>query len=66
MSRNKGCMFSRIINEGDPQDQEAIHNLLNSTKSNTDIARDFTEAGHPMSEHAVRRHRKSDCSCGWL
>lgn len=66
MSRTKGCMFSRIINEGDQQDQEAVQSLLNSDKTNTDIARDFTEAGYAMSEHAVRRHRKADCSCGWL
>jgi ferritin-like metal-binding protein YciE len=66
MSRIKGCIFSRVLNQGDHADREAIMGLLNSGKTNIDIARTMTDVGVPMSEHAVRRHRKNDCSCGWL
>ena len=66
MSRVKGCVFSRIMSKGDMADKEAVLTLLNSTKTNIDIARDMTSAGVPMTEHTVRRHKKNDCSCGWL
>jgi hypothetical protein len=66
MSRAKGCIISRVMNEGDQADREALQTLLNSDATNIGVARTLTDAGVPLSEHAIRRHRKSDCSCGWL
>lgn len=66
MSRTKGCIISRIMNQGDQADQEALQTLLNSDTTHINVARTLTDAGAPMSEHVVRRHRKADCSCGWL
>lgn len=64
--RAPGCVITRIMNRGDNADKEALTNLLNSGRTNIDIARTLTDVGHPMSEHAVRRHKKNDCSCGRL
>lgn len=68
MSRKAtGCMFSRILNEGDAEDRSVIMSLLQDQNvTNIDLARRMTRAGRPMSEHTVRSHRKADCSCGWL
>ncbi|MFJ4287985.1 hypothetical protein ACIPY0_20270 [Paenarthrobacter nicotinovorans] len=66
MSRNKGCIISRVMNQGDQADREALQALLNSDTPHINVARTLTDAGVPMSEHTIRRHRKADCSCGWL
>jgi hypothetical protein len=66
MSRAKGCVISRVMNQGDHADREALQTLLNSDTPHISVARTLTDAGVPLSEHAIRRHRKADCSCGWL
>ena len=65
MSRATGCVFTRIMDQGDTFDQIAVKDLIASNHTHVDVARSMTGAGYPMSEHAVRRHRKSDCSCNW-
>jgi hypothetical protein len=66
MSRTKGCVISRVMGQGDNADREALQTLLNSEQTHIGVARTLTDAGVPISEHAIRRHRKADCSCGWL
>ena len=56
------CIFNRIKAEFDREDQAALDTLL-QTRGHLAIAREMTAAGYPMSEHTVRRHKKSDCSC---
>ena len=63
MSRATGCVFTRIISQGDAEDKAAVMALVTSTKTHVDVAREMTGAGIFMSEHAVRRHRKADCTC---
>lgn len=63
MSRITGCVFTRIISQGDAEDRAAVIALVTSTKTHIDVAREMTGAGVYMSEHTVRRHRRSDCSC---
>jgi len=54
------------MNQGDHADREALQTLLNSNTPHINVARTLTDAGVPLSEHTIRRHRKADCSCGWL
>lgn len=63
MSRATGCVFNRIISQGDNEDRAAVIALVTSTKTHIDVAREMSSAGIYMSEHTVRRHRRSDCSC---
>jgi len=63
MSRATGCVFNRIISQGDAEDRAAVTALVTSTKTHVDVAREMTGAGIFMSEHTVRRHRRSDCTC---
>ena len=63
MSKATGCVFSRIISEGDAEDRAAVLALLRSDQTHIAVARAMTDAGVFMSEHTVRRHRRSDCSC---
>jgi hypothetical protein len=63
MSRATGCVFSRIISQGDAEDRAAVMALVSSDKTHVAVARAMTEAGVFMSEHVVRRHRRSDCTC---
>ena len=63
MSRATGCVFSRVISQGDAEDRAAVMALVTSTKTHVDVAREMTGAGVFMSEHTVRRHRKADCTC---
>jgi hypothetical protein len=62
MSRAKGCVFHRIRQQFDAEDNQALNTLLN-TKGHVEIAREMTGAGYYMSEHAVRRHKRGDCTC---
>ena len=63
MSRATGCVFHRIISQGDAEDKAAVTALVNSDKTHIAVAREMTGAGIYMTEHVVRRHRKHDCSC---
>ena len=63
MSRATGCVFHRIISQGDAEDRAAVTALVNSDKTHIAVAREMTGAGIYMTEHVVRRHRKADCSC---
>jgi len=63
MSRATGCVFNRVISQGDAEDRAAVMALVTSTKTHVDVAREMTGAGVFMSEHTVRRHRKADCTC---
>lgn len=63
MSRATGCVFHRIIANGDAEDRAAVTALINSPATHTAVAREMTGAGIYMTEHVVRRHRKNDCSC---
>ena len=63
MSRAKGCVFQRVIERGDAEDQAAVIALVMSDKTHSQVAREMTGAGVFMSEHVVRRHRKHDCTC---
>lgn len=63
MSRAKGCVFQRVIEQGDAEDKAAVIALVTSDKTHTQVAREMTGAGVFMSEHVVRRHRKHDCTC---
>lgn len=56
------CIFRRIQDEFDHEDQAALSALL-ASKGHLAIAREMTAAGYPMSEHTVRRHKKADCMC---
>jgi hypothetical protein len=56
----------RIYEQFDNQDRAALMDLFLSDRTHIDLAREMTDAGHPMSEHTVRAHRKSDCSCNWV
>jgi len=56
------CIFKRIQERFDADDTAALNTLL-TTKGHLAIAREMTSAGFPMSEHTVRRHKKSDCTC---
>lgn len=56
------CIFHRIQQQFDGEDRAALNTLLES-KGHLAVAREMTAAGFPMSEHTVRRHKKSDCSC---
>jgi hypothetical protein len=66
MSRATGCVFNRIISQGDAEDRAAVTALVTSSRTHVDVAREMTGAGIFMSEHAVRRHRKSDCTCSMV
>jgi hypothetical protein len=66
MSRATGCVFQRVISQGDAEDRAAVTALVTSTKTHVDVAREMTGAGIFMSEHAVRRHRKADCTCAMV
>jgi hypothetical protein len=66
MSRATGCVFNRIISEGDAEDRAAVTALITSPKTHIAVAREMTSAGIYMSEHTVRRHRKADCSCAMV
>lgn len=61
MSKQR-CIFSRIQDGFDREDREALNALL-ASNGPLNIARAMTAAGHRMSEHTVRRHKKLDCSC---
>ena len=63
MSKVSGCVFMRVVNLGDAEDRAAVTALLTSNKTHVAVAREMTGAGVYMSEHAVRRHRKNDCTC---
>jgi len=63
MSRATGCVFTRVISQGDAEDRAAVMALVTSNRTHVDVAREMTGAGIFMSEHAVRRHRKNDCTC---
>ena len=63
MSRATGCVFHRIIAQGDAEDRAAVAALVNSDKTHIAVAREMTGAGIYMTEHVVRRHRRSDCTC---
>ena len=63
MSRPTGCVFHRIITNGDAEDQAAVTALINSPKTHIAVAREMTGAGIYMTEHVVRRHRRNDCTC---
>ena len=56
------CIFLRIQAQFDHEDRAALDTLL-SSKGHLAVAREMTAAGFPMSEHTVRRHKKSDCTC---
>jgi len=56
------CIFNRIQGRLDADDKAALDTLL-TTKGHLETARLLTEAGFPMSEHTVRRHKKNDCTC---
>jgi len=64
MSKTPGCMFRKIFAQIDNDDRDALIDLLLSDRGHVDVARTMTDAGHSMSEHTVRSHRKSDCTCG--
>ena len=66
MSKVKGCVFNRILSEGDAEDRAAVLALLRSSETHVSVAREMTGAGIYMSEHVVRRHRRSDCSCSMV
>lgn len=53
----------RVANQGDAEDRAAVAALVGSNKTHVAVAREMTGAGVFMSEHAVRRHRKADCTC---
>ena len=63
MSRATGCVFTRIISQGDAEDKAAVLALVHSDRTHVDVAREMSGAGVFMSEHAVRRHRRNDCTC---
>jgi hypothetical protein len=56
------CIFHRIQAVFDNEDRAALDTLL-ASKGHLAVAREMTAAGYPMSEHTVRRHKKSDCTC---
>lgn len=56
------CVFHRIREQFDAEDNAALEQLLN-TSSHITVARIMTGAGFKMSEHTVRRHKKRDCMC---
>ena len=56
------CVFARIRQQFDAEDNAALEQLLN-TSSHISVARIMTGAGFRMSEHTVRRHKKRDCHC---
>lgn len=66
MSKVKGCVFHRVISEGDAEDRSAVNSLLNSSATHVAVAREMTGAGIYMTEHVVRRHRRNDCSCSMV
>lgn len=59
----RGCAFKRIHEAFDNEDQAALSDLLLSDTGHLAVSRIMTDAGHPMSEHSVRRHRRGDCTC---
>jgi hypothetical protein len=61
MSKQR-CIFSRMQDQFDHEDREALHTLL-ASRGHLAIARELTAAGFAMSEHTVRRHRRGDCTC---
>jgi len=63
MSRATGCVFSKVISQGDAEDRAAVLALINSPATHIAVAREMTGAGIYMTEHVVRRHRKADCTC---
>lgn len=59
------CGLGEIIDSLTPKDREVLAAALTSTAvTHSAIAKVLTDAGHPIKQGTVNRHRAGKCSCG--
>lgn len=63
-SMARPCLVQQTLNALPDKHGKAFHNLLANPQVDTvQIRRRTIEAGFPIGENTIRRHRKGECCC---